>query len=228
MKKNIIIPANLNKRIVKAFFTTKTVGLDIHSVFGPSGMSIDDFYMPLQRHTNRITVLRHDMRRKIADAVITRRKNVLIGVRTADCVPILLYDPVRMVCAAVHAGWKGTAGGILAKTIHGMAGEFYSSPSDIIIAMGPAIRWCCYTVGGDVLRAVISSTGEGDYYERRDGRTCLDLPSANKIQAVQTGVKEENILLSAECTFCRPEKYYSYRYARGPTGRQGGFIGIFP
>lgn len=221
-----ITPPNLKRTALQAFFTTKKVGADGKNISCIAGRSKGIMYMPVQRHTDSVQVLGHDERPRVADAVLTRRKRVLIGVAVADCVPILLYDPVRMVCGAVHAGWRGSAGGILKNTVAVMVEHFYSDPSDIIVATGPAIRWCCYNVGRDVLNAVVSSTGEGDYYETRDGKICLDLPTANGVQAMSVGIDEKNIWMSGECTFCKPEKYFSYRFTRGPTGRQGGFIGI--
>ncbi len=223
----IVRPDTMRGRKVTAFFTTKKTGADSARIASVAGIGEDDIYMPRQRHTDGIQILRHDRARKVADAVITRKRNVLIGVAVADCVPILLYDSGRGICGSVHAGWRGTAKGILRKTVERFCKDFYADPRDIVVAIGPAIRWCCYCVGSDVLHAVMVETGEGDYYERRDGKICLDLPSANRQQAVHSGVPERNIWVSDECTYCSPDRYYSYRYARGPTGRQGGFIGVF-
>jgi hypothetical protein len=156
--------------------------------------------------------------------VITDRKGVVIGVQGADCVPILLHDRRTGATGAVHSGWRGTAAEILKKTIGAMGGRFSSSPSDITIAIGPAIRWCCYGVGYEVIEAVKKATGAGDYFMMKGEKYCLDLPMANRYQAVAAGVLPENIWMSEDCTFCLPEKYYSYRFAKGPTGRQGGFI----
>jgi len=163
---------------------------------------------------------------RIGDAVITDRQGVLIGVQGADCVPILLYDRRTHATAAVHAGWRGTAAEIMKKTIGAMGERFSSSPSDITMAVGPAIRWCCYGVGYEVIDAVRKVTGAGDYFIVRADKYCLDLPAANRYQALSAGVLPENIWMSDDCTFCRSERYYSYRFAKGPTGRQGGFIGV--
>ena len=116
---------------------------------------------------------------------------------------------------------------MIAITIRMMIDEFYSKPADLLVAIGPAIRWCCYNVGSDVLDMVIASTGDGYYHERRGDKICLDLPSANRLQAVDMGISEKNIWQSEECTFCYPERFYSFRFSKGATGRQGGFIGIF-
>ncbi len=158
--------------------------------------------------------------------MITDRKGVVIGVQGADCVPILLYDKRTHATGAVHAGWRGTAAAILKKTVRAMGERFSSSPSDIVIALGPAIRWCCYGVGYEVVEAVEKATGTGDYFTMKGEKYCLDLPSANRYQAFSAGVLPENIWMSDDCTSCQNEKYYSHRVAKGAPGRQGGFIGV--
>jgi YfiH family protein len=207
-------------RDVTAFFTGRDPGLDFEP---PEGKPL---YMPEQKHTCEVMVLGSDLVTRVSDAVVTGRSDVLLGVQVADCVPILLYDRRNAAVGAVHAGWRGTAQGILKKTIRVMAERYGSVPGDILMAMGPAIRWCCYKVGSDVLEAVRKETGEGRYHLERDGTLCLDLPSANWQQAVSVNIPEDNIWLSEECTYCHPDKFYSYRYSKGPTGRQGGFIGM--
>jgi polyphenol oxidase len=141
-------------------------------------------------------------------------------------VPILLYDSVAHVVAAVHAGWRGTAAAILRKVIRTFTDRFFSSPSHIAIAIGPSIRWCCYSVGYEVIEAVRKATGSGDYFKTRGEINYLDLQRANKYQAMSMGIPGKNIWVSEECTHCLSDKYYSYRFAKGPTGRQGGFIAM--
>lgn len=221
----LIFPENLSKG-VKAFFTGKKPGDDPERLSEISSFKKQKMYMPIQRHTDKVLVLDSDLDSKIADAVITNRNDILIGVQTADCVPILLYDRRKRLIGAVHAGWRGTAKEVLKKAIRTMSDKVYSSPSDISIAMGPSIRWCCYDVGHEVIKAVTKATGEGDYFMKKGEKYCLDLSTANKYQAISMGVLSKNIWMSDDCTFCFPERYYSYRYAKGPTGRQGGFIGI--
>ena len=133
-------------------------------------------------------VLDSDLSPRIADAVITGHKGILLGIQVADCVPVLLYDVKRNVIGVVHAGWRGTAASILKKTIETMRERFSSFPIDIKIAIGPSIRWCCYHVGYDVLESVEKATGNGEYHINRGGAYCLDLASANKYQAVSAGV----------------------------------------
>jgi YfiH family protein len=263
----MIVPDIFERLPVKAFFTTKSSGVecifqgqrlrdDIPKILN---VRLEGVYLPIQKHTDKVLIVDHDFEPKIADAVVTNRKGILLGVQVADCVPILLYDVKKGVAGAVHAGWRGTASGILKKAIKAMADRFYSLPQDILIAIGPGIRWCCYNVGHEVIEAVEKVTSYGDcprppfnsplskggyrgvlrrrigtvpspkskdYIIKRGEKYCIDLPTANKYQALSSGVPLENIWISDECTFCLPEKYYSYRYAKGTTGRQCGFIGI--
>ncbi len=212
---------------VIAFFTYRQDGVDREVISRLSGVPAEDIFFPLQRHTDSIVHLPGATPETVADSVITTEKGVLLGIKVADCVPILLYDPVRRIVAATHAGWRGTARGILGKTIGVFLERYNSLPDDIIISMGPSIRWCCYRVGAEVFEAVRSATGEGEYHILRDGGICLDLPSANRVQALREGVPEENIWISEDCTFCYPDRYNSYRYD-GTEKRQGGFIGLKP
>lgn len=223
----LIFPPIFKGLPVKGFFTTRAVNGDLKIISRMSGIPISKVYQPIQKHTDRIIFLEPDMDIEIADAVITAQTNTLIGVDVADCVPILLYDKRLKVIGAVHAGWRGTSHQILVKTVNKMADKFSSFPSDILIAMGPAIRQCCYEVGAEVIEAVEKATGTGDYYVQKEQRFFLDLPAANMHQAISSGVPSVNIWMLQECTFCRPDRFYSYRYSKGKTGRQSGFIGIF-
>jgi YfiH family protein len=162
----------------------------------------------------------------MGDAVLTNRKGLAIGVQVADCVPILLYDRKKQVAGAVHAGWRGTAEGIVGKTIAVLCERFASSPEDVVLAIGPGIRGSCYEVGVEVLDAVTRTTGRGDYIFSNGDKQCLDLPAANRLQAISAGVPADNIWISDECTHCLPDKYHSYRYSMGAAGRQYAYVSI--
>jgi len=211
---------------VTAFFTGKSPGADIEKISRALSIEKQKIYLPIQKHTNKVLVLDSDLSPKIADAVITNARDILLGVQVADCVPILVCDKKNSVVGAVHAGWRGAAAGILKRTIETMSGRFKSMPENIKIAIGPSIRWCCYHVGYDVLEAVVKATGRGEYHMQKGEALCLDLATANKYQAIAAGIPEGNIWMSDECTYCYPDKFYSYRHAKGTTGRQAGFIGI--
>jgi hypothetical protein len=190
-------------------------------------MDQDAIYMPLQKHTDIVWLLNEERTPMTADAVVTRTPGILIGVQVADCVPMLLYDGSKSVVGAVHAGWKGTSLQIMRKTISLMAGHFGSDPLHIKVAFGPSIRGHCYPVGSEVKDAVMSATGPGDYAVHACGKFCVDLASANMLQAISSGIQPQNIWISPECTSCNPADFHSFRYHGNHAGRQGGFIGIF-
>ncbi len=212
---------------VKAFFTTRVLGADIEKICSLLSIQKGNVFLPIQKHTSKVFVLESDSKPKIADAVITKRKGILIGVKVADCVPILLHDRRKSVIGSVHAGWRGTAAQIIKKTIIQMEECFFSSPQDIDIALGPSIRWNCYVVEKAVKDSIYEATGEGEYFKKHtNGKYYIDLASANIHQAVSMGVLKEHIWITDECTYCSPHTYYSYRYGKDSRGRQGGFIGI--
>lgn len=222
----LIFPEIFNGNI-KAFFTTKSPGVDIDGISTFLSMRKEDIYLPIQRHTDKVLIVNSDLELKIADAVVTKRRGLLIGVQVADCVPILMYDREQSIVGAVHAGWRGTAAGLTKKVIALMITHFQSKPGDILIALGPSIRWSCYQVRREVKDAIYNATGEGEYFLQSKEEICVDLASANLYQALSLGILEDNMWISQECTYCNPEEYYSYRYTKKLSGAQGGFIGIF-
>lgn len=212
---------------VKAFFTTRVLGADIKKICSYLSIQEESIFFPIQKHTSKVFILESDLKPSIADAVVTKRKEIFIGVKVADCVPILLHDRRKSVIGSVHAGWRGTVAQIIKKTITKMVECFRSSPQDIDIALGPSIRWNCYVVERAVKDSICEATGHGDYFRKcTNGKYCVDLSSANVHQALSMGVLKEHIWISDECTYCNPHIYYSYRYEKGSRGRQGGFIGI--
>ncbi len=224
--KMFIKPPNINSSDTKALFTTKTP-FNLKDLTKEFNVSIENIYFPEQKHTDKIHVLESDLKQAVADAVLTKEKGLLLGIKVADCVPVLLNDKKNSVIGVVHAGWKGTAHQILKNTIKIMQEKFGSSAENILIAIGPSIRQCCYNVGDDVKNAVLDATGDGDYCLEKDNKQFVDLSSANIIQALSMGVLRQNIWQSGECTSCNPGKFYSYRYTKGTTGRQCGFIGMW-
>ena len=223
---HVLIPPIFHNS-VRAFFTLKTVGTETKAISEMVSVGENRIILPIQKHTDTVLLVEDTMEDEIADAVVTAEKNVLIGVQTADCVPILLFDKGRQVIGAVHAGWRGTAKGIVKKTIGVMKEKFGSLPNDICAALGPSIRWNCYCVGPEVQEAISRATGKGKYYRiNGNGTYILDLSSANTTQMISLGIPENNIWISDECTFCNPGRYYSYRYSKSYEGNQGGFIGF--
>jgi len=160
------------------------------------------------------------------DGLITNQPGIMIGVCVADCVPILLLDPKKKVIAALHAGWKGTAGEIARKGIEAFAGMFGSRPEDILAAVGPAIGRCCYEVDAQVLEAFRKSGAGVDCFDPlpAPGKWRLDLGAANYRQLLAAGLSETNIETTPLCVSCEHDSFFSYRRDKGETGRQMGFI----
>ncbi|MBF0515864.1 MAG: polyphenol oxidase family protein [Nitrospirae bacterium] len=230
MGNGLIYPEIFNGLGITAFFTGKQVGID-KTKFALPYEPEPILYMPVQKHTATVIVLRkgasvpnHTDDQRIGDAVVTDRQDILAGVRTADCVPILLYDAALGIAGAVHAGWRGTAQGILKAAIETFITGFKSKPENILIAIGPAIRGCCYVVGEEVVEAVTSVTGAGDYTTIKNGAPYIDLVRANSAQALSLAIKPANIWTSGSCTACDSAHFNSFRKEGTIRGSQGAFI----
>ncbi len=221
----MIIPGNMKTPGLTAFFTDCRTGVEMDLLSSYSGIPAERIYIPLQRHTDRVLVVDAGSPAAEADAVLAAGGDIMVGVKTADCLPILVYDGRKGVFGAVHAGWRGTAKGILPKTIRMMVDGFSCSVDDIVVAFGPSIRGCCYSVGDEVVSAVLSATTGGGFVRSRDGRRYVDLASANTVQALSAGVPAVNLWISGDCTCCLPGRYFSYRRSK-TAKRQGGFIGL--
>ncbi len=160
------------------------------------------------------------------DGLITERPGVALGIRTADCVPLLFVDPVRRVIGVAHAGWRGTALSIASKMVDLFEKRFSSRVEDIAIAIGPAIGVCCYEVDAPVYAAFSSRPGADHFLHPcpEKGKWMLDLASANRIELMERGMPAGNILSAGHCTACRRELFFSHRASLGCTGRQVNFI----
>lgn len=159
------------------------------------------------------------------DALITNLAGVGIGIRTADCVPILIVDKDRSVIAAVHAGWRGTWSEIVVNTINKIESEFGISPSELTAVIGPSIKNCCYEVGEDVASLFIDRFGNTNHYlsKRAESKYLLDLSIANKLSLQEVGVVDIEIL--DFCTKCN-DSFYSYRREGQGVSTQLSFIAI--
>ena len=160
------------------------------------------------------------------DGIITNQPMVMIGVCVADCVPLLLLDPVKRVVAALHAGWKGTAAGIAGKGVTALTSLFGSDPADLLAAVGPGIGPCCFEVDAPVRDQFLS--GGMPWAECAEeagpGKWRLDLALANLHQLRDAGIPRENIDSTDLCVSCNRAMFFSYRRDKGETGRQMGFI----
>ncbi|MEK6654906.1 MAG: polyphenol oxidase family protein, partial [Thermodesulfobacteriota bacterium] len=147
---------------------------------------------------------------------------VALGIRTADCVPLFFVDRARRVIGAAHAGWRGAALGMAAGMVDALRERFSSRNEDILVVIGPAIGPCCYEVDAPVVAALSSRREAGCFLipcPEKD-RWMLDLALANRLQLLERGLREENILSAGFCTACRQDLFFSHRAGRGRTGRQ--------
>jgi YfiH family protein len=196
------------------------------------GSRAENFVMVTQTHGSDILVIDQPnpdfahFHKLECDGIITNQPGVMIAVGVADCLPLLLLDPVKRVVAALHAGWKGTAANIAAKGVESLVKLFGSDSRDILAALGPAIGPCCYEVDKPVQQAFEGSGVSWEQCATMAGpdRWKLDLAAANRQQLLGAGVVEENIEVAEQCVCCTPDWFFSYRRDAGETGRQAGFI----
>ena len=158
-----------------------------------------------------------------ADALLTDQTGYLLTVRGADCLPILILEQQRRVVAAIHAGWRGTSAGIVARAVARMVHDFGAAVQKMHAAIGPGIGRCCYEVGPEVARQFRSLFPERDDL---DGNTRIDLVEANRRQLLQTGLADARIYRGAPCTSCNRKDFFSFRRAPEENGRMESVIGL--
>ncbi len=186
-----------------------------------------------QVHGDHVVVLAEGGRRpeelwaEEGDALITQVPEIALGIFTADCLPILLFDPVQRVIGAIHAGWRGTAKRISRNVIKEMEKQFGSRSENIQVALGPCIGPCCYEIDEPVKEAFSRNhfPWESIAHPRRYGKWLFDLAKANTNLLEGEGVKWENIQHLNFCTLCERHRFFSYR-AEGNRGRQLNFIAL--
>ncbi|MEY4505235.1 MAG: hypothetical protein RL154_1532 [Pseudomonadota bacterium] len=161
-------------------------------------LNIKELQFPNQIHSSIVQNANSGSRICDGDALISNDKNIAVGVVVADCVPIVFFDPVQNVVAAVHAGWRGTAGNIAVKTILKMQEDFGSKAQDIFAGIGPSIKGCCYEVGAEVAKE----------FGLTPIKQKIDLQCINREKLILAGVKSIEVL--EFCTAC-DERFFSYR-----------------
>jgi YfiH family protein len=162
------------------------------------------------------------------DAIVSDAPGVLAGVKTADCLPILLADPVTGAYAAIHAGWRGTLARVAMKGLEQMRREYGTAADDVMVAIGPAAGACCYEIGTEVIEAF--NTQFPDEYDlfrpTCENRACIDLLRVNRSQFTGMGVKEDNIFTAPLCTMCRTDLFFSYRREKNVYGKVGRLMSV--
>lgn len=203
------------------------------------GKTPEDFVLSKQSHETKVLkVGTKDRGKGITkerdyegiDALITDEEGLILSCFSADCVPILFYDPIRKAVGACHSGWRGTKGKILRNVVEEMRKHFSSNPADILIAIGPSISKEQYIVSEDLGLSFLE-----DYPDLGEDASSpmqriskdkfqLDLWDLNRRIALDSGIREEHISISGYCTMENPELFFSHRYSQGRRGLQGAFI----
>lgn len=147
------------------------------------------------------------------DGLATRLPRQVMTVSTADCLPVLLFDPVRLAVCALHAGWRGTVSNISGKAVLALVSRYGSDPRDLLVGFGPAIGPCCFEVEGDVVDAVVANTPfkEKVLQRKTEKKWQLDLIALNGLQLVDAGVLPGRMASTGLCTACLPNLFFSYR-----------------
>lgn len=163
-----------------------------------------------------------------ADGMISDAEGVVLGSKTADCVPILLGDPQTKTFAAVHAGWRGTVKSIARKAVQRMVSEYKCDPANLIAAIGPAASGRSYEVGRDVIDEFKSNFADADHLfdPTREDHALIDLHLANAEQLHSAGLRKENIHVTPFCTMESPDLFFSYRVDGAKYGKTGRLLAV--
>lgn len=211
--------------------TLENVERNLHILGDALGFDTERLIMTRQIHSDIVRVVTEadhlDLCHRdypACDGLVTNTPGVALLVFTADCTPLLLWDPVTGAVGAAHAGWRGTAKAIGAKCVEAMAENFGANPKNIRAAIGPNIGFCHFETDGDVPQAMRESFGEAvePFMEKRGDKYHLDLKAINALVLRRAGV--ENIAISDACTCCQPDRFWSHRVTKGARGSQGAII----
>ena len=195
------------------------------------GFGIGDLVLARQTHSDTVRVVsRADCRGCFhrdypeCDALVTNDPGVALVVFTADCTPLLFHDPVTGAVGAAHAGWRGTAAEIGAKTVETMVREYGCNPADIRAAIGPNVGFCHFETDADVPDAMIAAFGEEarQFIRKKKKKYYVNLKGINALSLRRAGVT--HIEISEDCTMCSPHRFWSHRVTRGDRGSQGAVI----
>ena len=193
------------------------------------GISDNRLVMPHQVHLTKIATIDEDLLSLSAeqrlealegyDALMTNLRGVCIGISTADCIPVLLYDEAHQATCAIHAGWRGTVGRIVEKAVAAMKETYGTKPRQVKAQIGPGIHLDNFEVGDEVYQAFETEGFEMEKISKKYEKWHIDLPECNRQQLLATGVPPENIKVSPVCTFQQYADYFSARRLGINSGR---------
>jgi YfiH family protein len=183
----------------------------------------EQILFPRQTHSNNVAFIRNGgfPSMENTDGIVSNRKGICLTVLSADCVPVLLYDPVAGVVGAIHAGWRGTTAKILSNAVALMLQQFGSSPRNIIASIGPSIGPDSYEVGEEVIRSAQAAfTDSGELLVNiSENKARFNLWKANEVQLLELGILPENIEIAGICTYKNNELFFSARHSKNKAGR---------
>ena len=193
------------------------------------GIEDHSLLMPHQVHLAEIAVVDREMLtlpteeilQKLdgIDALMTNEAGVCIGVSTADCIPVLLYDPIQRASCAIHAGWRGTVQRIVEKAVTRMTEVFGSDPQNLIAQIGPGIHLESFEVGDEVYQTFEKKGFPMELISKKYEKWHIDLPECNRLQLVAAGIPETHIAISPVCTFQQSDTFFSARKLSINSGR---------
>ena len=208
-------------------FGDRANGSDDHAALARA-LNLDNLATMRQVHGRDVRSIVKAVPTPECDAMVTDAPGLGLVVHSADCVPILMWAEKANAVSAVHAGWRGTLANVAAAAVAKVMGDKGTSAAELHVAIGPAIRACCFEVGDDVVNAFVDAGRNQDDISRPGprGRRHVDLVDDNRRQLIASGVRPERIYDSGRCTACENERFYSYRKEGKGVGRLMGVIAV--
>lgn len=199
------------------------------------GLTEEDICRTYQTHSTNVELVTNEQKSigiykepfdHGVDGLVTIEKNLILSIRTADCVPVLFYDAKNNICAAVHAGWRGILGRITDVAIERMC-SVGAEKESILVAIGPCAGACCYEVGEELFDAFTASDEDfKNCFYRRDGKLYFDLTEANELVLLKSGIQEKHISTANLCTCCNDKDFFSHRRQGANRGTMSALIAI--
>jgi len=187
------------------------------------GISNNELAIPIQSHSENVRKVDVPGEYKNCDALVTNARTVALAVTIADCVPILLFDPVKKAIGAIHAGWRGTTNAIVKRALHKMQEEYKTDTENVLVFIGPSAGVCCYEVSEEV-----AVKFENKIVPYNSTKIFVDLKKENASQLIKLGVVAGNIEISTHCTICEQRVFHSFRRDGKNAGRMMAVICLKP
>jgi polyphenol oxidase len=199
------------------------VDMNRAAFFSEVGISKNELAIPLQSHSENVCNVEMPGEYENCDGLVTNTQGVALAVTIADCVPILLFDPVKNVIGAVHAGWRGTANTIVQKAVRTMQVEYNTDMNDVRVFIGPSAGLCCYEVSEEV-----AVKFENKIVSYNNTKVFIDLKKENALQLQKQGLVKGNIEISKHCTICEKQLFHSFRRDGKRAGRMMAVVCLKP